>query len=196
MKMKRMLVPVFTLCSLLLAVPAGAQLPSLYQIVISGVSWTTNSAGQIVPQTLNNATLLRHVAEVDGVTDYSSWGLAYHIGGNDLGDTIDIINRNDGTTLRTLFGLYFGEAFERSALLSASKRQMRRIEYIYTDQSPHSIGSALMTTYYFFDSQGNTNNAVTLGQMQWLVVPDNNNPNMRVDSATFTTTKPWKFAGQ
>ncbi len=182
--------------SLLVAGRAGAQLPNLWQIAISGTSWTTNKAGQIVPQQLNNTTLLKHIADVNGTTDYSGWALAYHIGGNDLGDTIDIINRTNGATLQTLYGLYFGEAFERKALLSASRRQLKRIEYVYTDQSPHSIGSALLTDYYFFDQSGNTNYVVVLGQMQWLVVPDNNNPDMRVNTANFTTTRPWKFASQ
>ncbi len=178
---------------LLSAQRAAAAMPNLYQVVISGTSWTTNSAGQIVPQALNNATLLKHMADINGIKDYSWWALAYHIGGNDLGDTIDIINRTNGTTLTSLFGLYFGEAFERKALLSASKRQMKRIEYIYTDQSPHSIGSALLTEYYFFDPSGATNNVVVLGQMQWLIIPDNNNPNMRVNSASLTTTRPFRF---
>ncbi len=193
MKINRLLSVTAVLGLLCVAGQARAQLPDKYQIVISGISWTTNSAGQIVAEKLNNATLLQHIAQVNGTKDYSWWTLAYHIGGNDLGDTIDIINRTNGTTLQTLVGLYFGEAFERSALISASKRQMKRIEYVYTDQSPHSIGSSLMTTYYFFNSQGQTNNAVTLGQMQWLVVPDNNNPKMRVNSASFTTTRPFKF---
>jgi hypothetical protein len=192
--MKNLCAASAAICGLLLAAPAGAQLPNLWQITISGVSWTTNSAGQIGAEPLNNGTLLKHIADVNGTTDYSWWALAYHVGGNDLGDTIDIINRTNGTTLQTLFGLYFGEAFERSALLSASHRQMKRIEYIYTDQSPHSIGSALMTDYYFFDKAGNTNYVVVLGQMQWLVVPDNKNPKMRVNSASFTTTRPLKFS--
>ncbi len=193
MNTNKLLAASAALITLLLAGQARAQLPNLWQITISGTTWTTNSAGKIVPQALNNATLLKHLADLNGTTDYSSWALAYHVGGNDLGDTIDVINRNDGTVLKTLFGLYFGEAFERSALLSGSKRQSRRIEYIYTDQSPHSIGSALLTEYFFFNNQGQENYVVVLGQMQWLVVPDNNNPNMQVDNASFTTTRPWSF---
>lgn len=179
--------------ALMVCTQANAQLPALWRVNISGYSWTTNKIGQIVPQPLNNATLLKHIANVNGTTDFSWWALAYHIGGNELGDTIDIINRTNGATLQTLFGLYFGEAFERSALRSASGRQLKRIEYVYTDQSSHSIGSALLTDYYFFNSSGNTNYVMVLGQMQWLVVPDSKNPSMRVNSASLTTTGPFRF---
>ncbi len=191
--MKTKLLLVTSILLFLLTGRTHAQLANLWQINISGRSWTTNNAGQIVPVPVNNSTLLRHIADVNGTTNYSWWALAYHVGGNELGDTIDIINRTNGAVLQTLFGLYFGEAFERSALLSGNHRQLKRIEYIYTDQSPHSLGSALMTDYYFFDNSGNTNYVVVLGQMQWLVVPDSKNPKMRVNSASFTTTKPFKF---
>jgi hypothetical protein len=36
------------------------------------------------------------------------------------------------------------------ALLSGSGKQMKRIEYVYTDQDSHSLGSALLLTDYYF----------------------------------------------
>ena len=182
--------------SILLAVPAAraqTTTPTLYQMALSGTVWTTNSTGHILPYYINNRTLLKQVADADGITDFSSWALAYHVGGNALGDTIDIINRTDGTVFTTLYGLYFGESFGRMSLLSASGKQLKRIEYIYTDQNSHSLGSAFLTDYYFFDASGNTNNIVILGQMQWLVVPDSTHSSMQVYTASFTTTGPFRF---
>lgn len=164
-----------------------------FQFVFTGTCWTTNSSGKIVPSQITNGTLLRDFANLNGVTNTSWLALAYHVGGSDLGDTIEVINRTNGATVGTIFGLYFGESFGRMGMLSSSGKQMKRIEYVYTDQNSHSLGSVLLTDYFFFDSNGNTNNTVIQGQMQYLVVPDGTHPNMQVCSGSFTTTKPWKF---
>jgi hypothetical protein len=173
------------------AITAGAQ--SKLQMQLTGTCFTMDSQGRIVSQTINNQTLLQQAAAAGGLKDTSGLGLAYHIHGNDLGDTIDVISRTNGVTLTTLYGLYFGESFGRQALLSASHRQMRRLEYIYTSQNDHSLGSALLTDYYFLDSNGNTNAIYVLGQMQWIVTTDSSHTNTQVYSASFTTLKPWNF---
>jgi len=182
-----------TIALVLLASAAAALAQSKFQFVFTGTSFTTNSAGKIVPVPITNTTLINDFAALNGVKNTSWLSLAYHVGGNDLGDTIDVINRTNGATVGTLFGLYFGEDFGRMGLLSRSGKQMKRIEYVYTDQNSHSLGSALLTDYYFFDNQGNTNNIVILGQMQYIIVPDATHPKMQVCSGSFTTTRPWKF---
>lgn len=186
---------------LLLTIVSGAILgmaghgmaQSQLQIVISGTCATLDAQGHIVSQPINNQTLLQQAATAGGLKDTSTLGLAYHLNGNALGDTIDVINRNTGATLSTLYGLYFGESFGRQALLSASHRQMKRLEYIYTSQNDHSLGSALLTDYFFLDASGNTNATYVLGQMQWIVTTDSTHPNTQVCSASFTTSRPWKF---
>lgn len=152
-----------------------------------------DAQGHIIDQPINNQTLLQKAAAAGGLKDTSGLGLSYHIGGNPLGDTIEVINSTTGATLTTLFGLYFGESFGRQSLLSASHRQMRRIEYVYTDQNGHSLGSALLTDYYFFDSKGNTNATYVLGQMHYLILADATHTNTQVCSASFTTLQPWTF---
>jgi hypothetical protein len=185
---------------LLIAMAAGllisathASAQSKLQLQFSGTCFTTDSQGRITTQVINNQTLLQQAAAAGGLHDTSSLGLAYHIHGNDLGDTIDVINRTNGATLTTLYGLYFGESFGRQSLLSASHRQMKRLEYVYTTQNDHSLGSALLTDYYFLDSSGNTNATYVLGQMQWIVTTDSSHTNTQVCTATFTTLKPWRF---
>jgi hypothetical protein len=172
---------------------ANASAQSKLQMQLNGTSFTMDSQGKIVARTINNQTLLQQAAAAGGLKDTSGLGLAYHINGNDLGDTIEVIDRATGATLTTLYGLYFGESFGRQALLSASHRQMKRLEYIYTSQNDHSLGSALLTDYFFLDGNGHTNATYVLGQMQWIVTTDSSHTNTQVCSATFTTLKPWKF---
>jgi hypothetical protein len=172
------------------AIQATAQ--NQLQLAITGSCSTLDAQGHIVSTPISNQTLLQAAAVAGGIS-VSGLGLAYHIGGNALGDTIDVINRNTGATLTTLYGLYFGESFGRQALMSASHQQMKRIEYIYTTQNSHSLGSVLLTDYFILDSSGHTNTTYVLGQMQWLVTTDNTHPNTQVCSASFRTFQPWTF---
>ncbi len=165
---------------------------------LAGSSATTDSSGRIVSHTLNNQSLLQDFAAANGLQDTSGLALAYHLHGNDLGDTIEVINRTNGASLYTLFGLYFGEdsTLGRAGLLSASGRQMRRIEYVYTDQNSHSMGSAYLVNYFYFDANGNTNKTYVFGNMQWVVMPTAFQTNVQVCTASLTTYRPWAFPGQ
>jgi hypothetical protein len=191
MKIKKLL-PVVCVLALVSVTRIEAQNQLL--MVFTGQCATTDSTGHIISTPINNKTLLSDYAQANGVTNTSGLGLAYHLGGNELGDTIDVINRTNGATIFTIFGLYFGEDFGRPALLSSSKRQMQRIEYIYTAQNSHSLGSALLTNYFFLNSDGTTNKTYVLGQMQYLVAPDATHTNTQVCTATFTTLRPWTFS--
>jgi hypothetical protein len=181
------------LCGALLVSAANVRAQSKLQLVLTGTCSTFDAQGHIIAQPINNQTLLQQAAAAGGLKDTSGLGLAYHLNGNELGDTIEVINSTTGATLSTLFGLYFGESFGRESLLSASRKQMKRIEYIYTDQNSHSLGSVLLTDYFFFDNNGNTNAIYVLGQMQYLILPDSSHTNTQVCAATFATLKPWKF---
>lgn len=181
--------------ALFLMMTFSAQAQNQLIFVLKGSCATTDSNGHIASKPVNNQTLLTDYAQTHGMgTNISGLALAYHIGGNELGDTIDVINRTNGATVFTLFGLYFGESFGRMALLSSSRQQLRRLEYIYTDQNSHSLGSALLTDYYFLDSNGNTNATYVLGQMQYVTLPDSISANAQICTASFYTTRPWKFS--
>ena len=192
MKNQRWIAPllgIFLVCAL----GTSAQGQYLYQFMFTGTCATTDASGKIVDTPINNQTLMQSYAKNHGVTNTSGLSLAYHIGGNELGDTIDVINRTNGATVFTIFGLYFGEDFGRMELLSTSHRQMRRLEYIYTDQNSHSLGSALVTAYFFFDNSGHTNNTVVFGSLQYLALPDTTHTNVQICSGSFTTLRPWQF---
>lgn len=191
MKIKRLLE---SACLLFPLIAFNTQAQNQLQIAISGSCATTDSSGHIIAKPINNGTLLSDFARANGLADTSSLTLAYHLGGNTLGDTIEVINRTNGASVFTLFGLYFGESFGRMALLSGSGRQLKRIEYIYTDQNSHSLGSALLTDYYFLDATGNTNATYVLGQMQYLILPGSTHTNTQVCTASFNTLRPFKFS--
>lgn len=190
MKIKQLLP---TICVLFSAFALSASAQSQLPIVLNGFCATTDANGHIISKPLNNGTLLSDFAQANGLTNASGYVLSYHLGGNELGDTIEVINRTNGASAFTVFGLYFGESFGRTSLLSGSHQQLKRIEYIYTDQNSHSLGSALLTDYYYFDANGNTNKTYVLGQMQYLVVPDSTHTNTQVCTANFITLKPFKF---
>jgi hypothetical protein len=182
--------------ALMTSLGANAQnAPRLYTIKIAGTGYTTDSEGRIKPHPINNLTLLREAARA-GNTDISWLGLAYHVKATDLGDTIEVIDRRNGHAVKTLFGLYFGEdtSLGRTGLVSGSARQIKRIEYVYTEQNSHSMGSALITTYNYTESNGSTNNIMNFGTLQYIINPDATHSNTEVRTASFTTGAPWHFA--
>lgn len=185
------------------AVLAVSQLPSLaqvgttpnglYQFSFNGTSSTTDSTGKIVNKTITQNDLLQEYAKQNNVNDTSGLAIAYHFNGNSNGDTIDVVNRQTAAVVHTLIGLYFGEAFGRMELVSTSKRQIKHLEYIYTDQNDHSLGSSLITDYIWYDTGGKTNGLAFFGNLQYLVTPNNVHSNVEVISGNFTAFSPMKF---
>ncbi len=172
-----------------------AQSQSLYVFTYAGTRSSTDSNGVIVTTPMNNQSLLQEFAANNGITNTSWLGLAYHVNGNmDFsGDTIDVINRTNGVVVGTIFGFFYGEAFGRMALLSGSGRQLKRIEYVYTSQNSHSLGSVLLTDYYLLDGNGNTNKTYIFGNMQYLVLPDMTHTNVQVCTGSFRTIGLWPY---
>jgi hypothetical protein len=191
MKIERLLQIV---CAVFLTVGFSARGQNQLVITLKGSSATLDSDGHIVSKPINNNTLLSEFARTHGYgTNTSHLGLAYHLGGDQLGDTIEVINRTNGSVVFTLFGLFYGEDFGRTFLVSSSGQQLRRIEYIYTSQNSHSVGTAALTDYYVLDGSGNTNMTYVLGQMQYLIQPDTTHTNTQVCTVNFNTMRPWQF---
>jgi hypothetical protein len=184
------------LCSAVLLLCQGIATAedSLYHCQIRGSSSTLSPDGHIISQPLNNGVLIKQYALSQGWTNSSWVVLAYHVGGGELGDTIDLINRTNGTTVQSLIGFFYGESFGREALLSGNRRQQRRLEYIYTSQNSHSLGSALITDYYNLAANGTTNRSAHFGQMEYLVLPDGIvNTKLHINNASFSTSQAWQF---
>jgi hypothetical protein len=183
------------ICAVFLTVGFSALAQNQLVITLNGSCATLDSDGHIVSKPINNKTLLRDFAQTHGFgTNVSRFALAYHLGGDQLGDTIEVINWTNGSVVFTLFGFFYGEDFGRTFLISSSGQQLRRIEYIYTSQNSHSVGTASLTDYYVLDGNGNTNTTYVQGHMQYLIQPDATHTNTQVCTVNFNTMRPWQFS--
>jgi len=153
-----------------------------YQFVFTGTAYQTNASGNIVGTPITDQTLLKDRARLGNITDLSTISIAYHINGNSLGDTVEVISNANGQVLAPEFGLYFGSdgSLGRTAVTNAMQTQQRRVDYIYTSNSSaftfdndDSVGVS-MTTKSFVTTNGTTN-AVISGTMSWGVAPQGTN---------------------
>jgi hypothetical protein len=180
-----------------LAFNAHAQTYQEYQFIFSGTVYKTNALGNIVSTHITEQTLLADRARQGNITDLSSISMVYHINGNSLGDTVEVISNATGQTLATEFGLYFGSdgALGRTAVTNLLQMQQRRIDYIYTfDNSTYtyansdSVGAAF--TYKDYVKAGSKTNAIINGTMSWDAIPTETNAGPIVCVGTFSLGKP------
>lgn len=187
--------------SVLLASPAIAQ--NQFYVTFRGTSWRTNSLGHLTPYPITEQDLLLAAAQAWGRRDATGLSLVYHVQGNSLGDTIDVVDSsNGGGFFMNYFGFYYGEATQstpnRVALTNSTGSMVRRIDHIYTQTasfytSPnpggHDMGTGFITKRFMNDASGNPRSTVD-GEFYWLVRPQNNIGGMMC-KGTFTTTKPF-----
>jgi hypothetical protein len=175
---------------------AFAQHPYLYHLTLQGTCYQTNGTGNFVATPLTDKILVQDAALAGGVSP-SSIALVYHLQSSGLGDTIDIVDTN-GTTKANLFGLYFGDdaTLGRSASTNATRTEIRRLDYIYTQRNTtytsfnsHSMGSAFTVKRFLTDTNGITQ-ATIEAQMSWIVNPQGTN-GTKLCSVNFNTTTPY-----
>ena len=152
---------------------ANGQTYSEYQFIFYGTAYRTNAAGVLVGTPITQETLLKSRAAQGNITNLNTVEMVYHINGDPLGDTVEIIS-NNGTTLTTEFGFYFGSdsALGRTAVGIPNEGQ-RRVDPLYTfDNSeftysnPDSVGAAFTYKHFVKGANGVTN-AVINGMMSW-----------------------------
>jgi len=167
-----------------------------FPLTMRGTCFQTNAAGKIVSQVITEKTLLQEVAQNVGITNLKGLALVYHENGSSFGDTIDVINPTNGVVLDTLFGFYFGESFDRMVLTNSSGAE-KRLDYVYTKQNTHSLGSALINKSAASNGNGKgKGNARKIdGQMKWIVAPENNNGVVKICVAKFKTGPQLPFTG-
>lgn len=174
-----------------------AQSPFLYHLTLQGTIYQTNSSGNFVATPITDKILVQNAAQAGGVSP-SSIALVYHLQSSGLGDTIDLVDSGTGKTLVNLFGLYFGDdpTLGRSASTNATQTEIRRLDYIYTQQNTtytsfntHSMGSAFTTKRFVADTNGVTH-ATVEAQMTWIVNPSGTN-GTKLCTASFNTTTPF-----
>jgi len=176
---------------------ALAQSPFLYHITLQGTYYQTNSSGNFVATPITDKILVQKAAQAGGVSP-SSIALVYHLQSSGLGDTIDFVNATNGSTLANVFGLYFGDdpTLGRSATTNATHTEIRRLDYVYTQQNTaftsfntHSMGSAFTVKRFLTDTNGTTHTTVE-AQMSWIVNPSGTN-GTKLCTASFNTTTPF-----
>ncbi len=185
----------------LVASPAMAQ--NEFYVTFRGTFWRTNSLGHLTPNPLSEQDLLLAAAQAWGRTDASGLYLVYHVQGNALGDTIDVVDSSNGSGFYlNYFGFYFGEATQstpdRVALTNSTGTQVRRIDHIYTQTatfytSPnpggHDMGTGFITKRFMNDISGNPRGTID-GEFYWLVLAQNSVGGMMC-KGNFTTTRPF-----
>jgi len=168
-----------------------------YKFVFSGTAYQTNAAGAIVATRITEQTLLKDRARQANITNLSTISLVYHINGDPLGDTVEVISNATGQILTTEFGFFFGSdsGLGRIAVTNFLQTQQRRVDYIYTfDNSTYtysngdSVGAAF--TYKSFVKKGKGTNAVINGTMSWDVIPSGSDSAPMVCMGTFSLGRP------
>ena len=183
-------------CAAIWHFSAFAQSPYFYHLTMQGTCYQTNGSGNFVATPLNENVLVAEAARAGNVSP-TSIALVYHLQSSGLGDTIDIVNTN-GTTVVNLFGLYFGDdaSLGRSACTNASQTEIRRLDYIYTQQNTtytsfnsHSMGSAFTVKRFITDTNGTTQVTIE-AQMSWIVNPQGSS-GTKLCTVNFNTTTPY-----
>lgn len=164
----------------------------IFNVHLHGLAYQRNATGNLIPVAINNGTLLKEAAAYVGLSSTNDLALVYHIQGSDYGDTIDAINRRTGATYMTVIGLFFGEdpSLRRMAITNSAASEVRRIDYVYTRQNSHSMGTGFATKRFITDQHGNLRASID-AKLQWIVLPDGLT-DTRICTATFTTTTLWK----
>ena len=174
-----------------------AQSSYLYNLTLQGSCYQTNSSGNFVATPITDRILIQDAARAGGLNP-SAIALVYHLQSSGLGDTIDFVDAKTGSTLANLFGLYLGDdpTLGRSAGTNATQTEIRRLDYIYTQQNgtytsfnTHSMGAALTVKRFLTDTNGTTH-ATVESQMSWIVNPAGTN-GTKICTASFNTTTPF-----
>ncbi len=162
-----------------------------------GTCYQTNGTGNVIATPITEQTLLQDAAQQGGITDLSTLAIVYHLHGNDLGDTIEVVNAGNGATLFTPFGLFFGDdaSLGRSAITNSTSTEIRRLDYVYTlntstytSPNSHSMGAAFTTKRFLTDTNGNVHSSFE-GPISWIVNPQNGQ-GTKVCSGAYTTGQP------
>ena len=151
-----------------LSLCATAEAQNLYKIEFKGSCTGLDSAGNQVTQLLNNRAIVREWAARVGATNSAALDIAFHPNaGVGNGDSIDLINKTDGTILISVFPLAFPESTG-----TPDGKTVRRFAYVYDlNHSDFSIGTALMTERISTAKNGSTNRFVVDADMQWYWLP-------------------------
>jgi hypothetical protein len=172
--------------------PLRSDAQSYWVLKYNGVSTSTNGTGKIVTTPMTDRTLIQNCAQHAGLTDTSDLALVLHVNGSSVGDTLEVVNKNDPNVFRCeVSQLAFPVSYTNS-----SGTVIKTFSYVYNsdsdifaDPSAHSRGSAVVTRTVT-GAQGTTSTALT-GKLQfWLGqwIENAPAPHAAICSGTFTST--------
>jgi hypothetical protein len=119
--------------------------------------------------------------------------LAYRLNADNAGgDTIDVIDKKDGTTVVTIFLMASPEA---ASTATAKGMTQKRFMYVYDIYQPgFSMGTAILNERTTLNKNGGTNRIVLDGETQWYWIPDNTTNALRIGTGKFNVSgKPLTF---
>jgi len=173
---------------------AAAAQPYLFKFLFKGVCYQKDASGNLVVTNITDQTLLQDRAAAGGL-DPNTLAIAYHLGGDPKGDTIEIIRTSDNAKLAFEFGFWFGDdtSLGRLAVTNNAGTEIRRVDQVftlenstYTWSNGHGVGSAVTGKRFITDSLGNQH-WVFDGRMEWMV---NAPSGVKICSGTWSASQP------
>jgi len=180
------------------AISANAADPYLYKFVFKGMAYHKDPSGNVVGVSITDQTLLADRAAAGGVNP-NTLRIVYHVGGDEKGDTVEIVSATTGARQAFQFGFWFGDdrtmPLGRSALTNSALTEFRSVEQLftlenstYTAQNGHGVGSVFLTKRFVRDNNG-VLHATIEGPLQWQVAPQGTN-STKICHGTFIATEP------
>ena len=181
------------LACICLVVPRVCEAQTVFEFKFFGSCYTTNRFGTTVRNLVTHYSLVREEAKRLGVSDTSNLALVYKIGGSQFGDTVDLVRKDTGEVLSTVFGFFFGSdaSLLRDSMINASGTEEKRLDYIYTRQNSHSLGAAFVTKTGSTLKTGGPDFRVR-GEMHYIVTAESTNA-LRICEGKFMTRAPVTF---
>ncbi len=162
-----------------------------FKVTLTGGCYSNAPSGVIESRVISSDSILREYS-VSKSIPLSKLAMVYHLYQDPRGDALEVINTTDGSVVDTPYLLYFGDdtGLGRMSLTNSVGTQVRKIHYVYTSQSSHSLGSCVLNELLNLDSSGNVTGALITGTMSWITTPFDGTTPMQVINATITTTGP------
>jgi hypothetical protein len=173
--------------------PASAQY--MFKFVFKGICYQKDSTGNIVGVPITDQTIIQDRATAGGVNP-NTLALVYHLGGDEKGDTVEVVSSSNGSVQVFEFGFWFGSdpTLGRTALTNNAATEIRRVDQLFTlndsaftSNNSHGMGTAFLTKRYLTDTNGVVHFTAE-GPLQWLVNPVGTN-GTRICYGTFTASQ-------
>ncbi len=158
-----------------------------FLLTFNGASVSNTPAGTFGANRVNNRTLLLPYAQA-GTAPLTNLALVYHLNSDPRGDSIEVYNTQTGQVVDTPYLLYFADdqGLGRAGLTNSVATQVRKIHYVYTSQNSHSMGACLLSEHLYKNSDGTLNNAIIMGDIYWVLLPQGDQPMQVFNGAIFS----------